>query len=253
MAALTLPRLHWGPTDSPHRALIVHGLGSSAQTCWRIGEALADAGWSATAVDLRGHGQAPRATSYRIADFADDLSHTLPTGEGSWDVVIGHSIGAASAIVAQDRRPDWASRLVLIDPAITVDPARRAAVLAGQLHAHDHLTEEEVSAENPHWHPMDIELRVWSNRQASRFALERAVADNDDWDVEREALSLQIPTLVIGGDPAVDSMFTGEQATRVVAKNSLIHHVVISGAGHSVHRDRPEHTLQALREFVEST
>ena len=90
MVALTLPRLHWGPKDSELTALIVHGLGSSAATTWQLSEALAEAGWSATAVDLRGHGLAPRGTSYRIDDFAEDLAATTPEGGGSWDVVIGH-------------------------------------------------------------------------------------------------------------------------------------------------------------------
>jgi pimeloyl-ACP methyl ester carboxylesterase len=213
---------------------------------WQVGQALAERGWCATAVDLRGHGVAPRAGTYRIDDFAEDLSKTRPVSGTTWDLVIGHSIGAAASMVAQITALGWASRLVLLDPALTVGPERRDMILAGQLHAHDHITEDDVREQNPHWHPQDIELRVVSNRQASRFALERAVLDNADWDRENQAQALTIPTLIVGGDPKVDSMFTGERAERVVSGNPQINHVVIEGAGHSVHRDRPQQTLDAI-------
>lgn len=246
MVAITLPRIRWGQIGAPKHVLFVHGLGSSAQTMWRLGEAFASNGWCATAIDLRGHGNAPRTGSYRISDFADDLLLTNPTHQGNWDVVVGHSIGAASAVVAASSDKDWTKRLVLLDPAITVGPERRQMVIDGQRYAHDHLTEDEVRQENPHWHPLDIEQRVIAAKQASRFALEQAVLDNSDWNTESHAEALSVPTLVVGGDPAIDSMFTGDHAERVLASNSLITHTVIPGTGHSPHRDKTEETLEAM-------
>jgi pimeloyl-ACP methyl ester carboxylesterase len=250
MVELELPRLHWGDPRAPRRALMVHGLGSSAHTCWQIAEALAEAGWSVTAVDLRGHGYAPRASSYRISDFALDLEHTLPRESGSWDLVIGHSIGAASAVVASAHHPSWAKKLVLLDPALLLGEERKEIVRTGQLYGHDQLTEEEVRRDNPHWHPLDVEFRVWSHRTASRFAVEHAVLDNPQWDVVAEAKSVSVPTLVVGGDPAVDSMFTGDHAEDVLSANPNMSMVVIEGAGHSVHRDRPAQTIAAILAFA---
>jgi hypothetical protein len=114
------------------------------------------------------------------------------------------------AVVAAAIDKDWTKKLVLLDPALRVSPERQQMVIDGQRYAHDHLTEDEVRAENPHWHPLDIEHRVTAPKQASRFALEKAVFDNADWNTESHAASLTMPTLVVGGDPAVDSMFTGE-------------------------------------------
>lgn len=250
MVTLTLPRLHWGDPGATQRVLMIHGLGSSAQTCWQLMEALADDGWSATAVDLRGHGYAPRASRYRIEDFANDILHTTPVGGGSWDLVIGHSIGAASAVVAAATNHEWTNALVLLDPALLVGEERKQRIRSGQMYGHDQLTEDEVGAENPHWHPLDVELRVWSHRTASRFALEHAVLDNPVWDVVEQAQSLRVPTLVIGGDPEVDSMFTGNHAEAICRANPSIHHVVIEGAGHSVHRDKPRETIEAIRRFI---
>ena len=103
-----------------------------------------------------------------------------------------------------------------------------------------------MRAENPHWHPIDIQQRVTAPKQASRFALEQAVLDNTDWNTESHAAALTIPTLVVGGDPAVDSMFTGSHAEAVLASNPLITHTVIPGTGHSLHRDKPHETLEAI-------
>ena len=250
MSALTLPRLVWGQPNAPRHALIVHGLGSSAQTCWRLGEALAGWGFLATAVDLRGHGYAPRGSRYRIQDFAEDLAGTTPAVAAPWDVVIGHSIGAASAVVAAQHHPDWTRKLVLLDPALTLGEERKKLVHQGQLDGHDRLTEADVARDNPHWHPLDIELRIWSAKTASRFALEHAVIDNPVWDVSEQAKSLTQETLVIGGDPEVDSMFTGDHAEDILRANPQMTHTVIAGAGHSPHRDQPEATLQALQGFV---
>ena len=123
-------------------------------------------------------------------------------------------------------------------------------VRTGQLYGHDQLTEEEVRRDNPHWHPLDVEFRVWSHRTASRFAVEHAVLDNPHWDVVAEAKSVSVATLVVGGDPAVDSMFTGEHAQDVLSANPHFSMVVIEGAGHSVHRDRPAQTVSASLDFA---
>jgi pimeloyl-ACP methyl ester carboxylesterase len=164
--------------------------------------------------------------------------------------VIGHSIGAASAVVASSSDPGWAKKLVLLDPALLLGEERKELVRTGQLHGHDHLTEEEIRRDSPHWHSLDIELKLWSHRTASRFAVEHAVLDNPNWDVVAEAKAVSVPTLIIGGDPAVDSMFTGEHADDVLGANPLLSLVVIEGAGHSVHRDRPAETIRAIIDFV---
>lgn len=275
MSAVTLPRRHWGPVDSDRRALLVHGLGSSAHTMWRIADSLADVGWSVDAVDLRGHGDAPRTSSYRIDEFAADLATTRPRSAGSgryradahadahthadadatadqggtWDVVVAHSIGGAAAVVAAAAHPRWTERLVLLDPALHANDEARQAILHRQLAAKDAITVEQVAAENPHWHPLDVELRVQAVHAASRFALEHAVLDNPDWDATPHLPHLAQRTLIVGADPARGALFAGELAARALAANPLIEQTVVP-AGHNVHRDAPVETLAALHDWL---
>jgi pimeloyl-ACP methyl ester carboxylesterase len=105
---------------------------------WRYGAWLADAGWHATAVDLRGHGTAPRALDYTIDAYASDVLHTAaPDGE-PWDLVIGHSLGGAAAPgergdpgVDAATRPDRPG-----DPPLRPRPHRRGQQPAALVRRH---------------------------------------------------------------------------------------------------------------------
>lgn len=245
-AALTLPRRSWGDPSSVRHALLVHGLGSNADLMWRYGTALADDGWHAESVDLRGHGTAPRALDYTIAAYAADLAITRPGRGGTWDLVIGHSLGGAASTVAAAADPEWTRRLVLVDPAIHLAGRDRDIVRRAQDRAFADTSEAAVRAEHPDWHENDIELKALSAQQASRWAVTQTTVQNPEWDERAAASALAVPTHVIAADPAVYSIFQGALADAVL-DNPHVSMSVVAGAGHSPHRDRPEETLALLR------
>lgn len=249
-APLTLPRICWGDPASDRRALLVHGLGSSAALMWRVGAALADEGWHATAVDLRGHGDAPRALDYSVAAYAADLVATAPEHGGPWDAVIGHSLGGASSTAVSASFPEWTRRLVLLDPAILVGGRDATIVRRSQERAFADNRVELVQQEHPHWHPQDWELKVDAVHRASAWAVEQTSVQNTPWDVTEDAARLTVPTHVIASDPEVYSIFTGDVAASVLASNPLITMSVVAGSGHSLHRDKPDETIRQLREAL---
>ncbi len=246
MTFVSLPRTVWGAKGAEQRALLVHGLGSLGESCWQIAMALASRKWSATAVDLRGHGSAPDGPSYRIRDFAEDLVRTEPPQGSQWDVVIGHSIGAASALFAAAMKSDWTRKLILLDPALKLGATSRREVLENQRNGHLHQKLEDLTALHPSWHPRDVELKLLGQKSARLFALEHAVLDNKPWDETDTAKKIKIPTHVIGADPLRGSMFCNDYAKRVVGQNANISYEIISGAGHSIHRDKPKETIAAI-------
>lgn len=250
-APLTLPRLSWGDPSSDRRALLVHGLGSNGALMWRFGLALADAGWHADAVDLRGHGSAPRALDYSIDAYAADLRMTRPRDGMGWDLVVAHSLGGAAATVVSASAPGWTRRLVLIDPAIHLAPRDRDIVRASQERSFADPTVEAVRAEHPGWHPHDVELKALSARQASPWAVEQTSIQNPAWDVRDAASRLSVPTHIIGSDPKVYSIFTGALAEEVLA-NPAVTMSVVTGAGHSPHRDKPEATIAEFLKVVDA-
>ncbi|MDX2375892.1 alpha/beta hydrolase [Microbacterium sp. LRZ72] len=249
-APLTLPRTSWGAPAAPRRALLVHGLGSTGALMWRFGATLADEGWRAIAVDLRGHGTAPRALDYTIAAYAADLAHTVPDAGEPWDLVIGHSLGGAAAVVAGAEHPGWARRLVLVDPGIVVDERDGEVIRASQQAAFAHPSEATIRAEHPGWHPHDVELKAVAAVQASRHAVEQTGIQNSPWDVRAHAIRVTVPAHVIAADPAVYSLFSGPVAEGILAANPLFTLTTVAGAGHSPHRDKPDETMRMLREIL---
>ncbi|MFI8631519.1 alpha/beta fold hydrolase [Microbacterium sp. NPDC077663] len=246
---VTLPRLGWGDPRADRQALLVHGLGSTGALMWRYAVALADAGWRVEAVDLRGHGTAPRALDYSIDAYATDLVHTGPSDDEPWDLVLGHSLGGAAATVAAADTPAWTRHLVLVDPAIHLADADRDVVRASQEQAFADTSVAAVRAAHPEWVELDVELKAVAAAQASRWAVEQTSEQNDTWDVREAASRLTVPTHVIGGDPAVYSIFTGELA-RQVLQNPVVTMAVVAGTGHSPHRDDPDAAAAALLDAV---
>lgn len=220
----------------------MHGLGSNGALMWRFGVALADAGWLAEAVDLRGHGRAPRALDYSIDAYAADLRLTRPHDGLGWDLVVAHSLGGAAATVVAASDAGWTRRLVLIDPAIHLAARDREIVRASQERSFADPTTAAVRAEHPHWHAHDVELKALSAQQASPWAVEQTSVQNSAWDVRDAAAALTVPTHVIGSDPKVYSIFSGALADEVL-RNPVVTMSVIPGAGHSPHRDKPAATI----------
>jgi len=95
---------------------LVHGLGASAATWGPFVERLAATGrFTVTTVDLRGHGESPRADSYGVDDMAADLVESLPSG---LDSVVGHSLGGAVLYRAAARLAP--GRAVYLDPGFAL-------------------------------------------------------------------------------------------------------------------------------------
>jgi pimeloyl-ACP methyl ester carboxylesterase len=212
------------------RALLLHGINGDAGVWWRFSPALAELGFSVTTVDLRGHGSSPRARSYRMQDYADDLP-------GGWDLVVGHSLGGVIATVAASRG-GFAHRLLLIEPVLELGAHEHNLVAADQL-AELEASEAAVAAAHPLWDPRDVAAAHAAAGRADRGAVESTFAHNRPWSFSALARALTVPTTIVAGDPEVVTMSPASH----VADSPAITHEVVPGSGHSPHRDRPERVL----------
>jgi len=113
--------------DGERHVALVHGLGADGATLRPIVDRFVATGsYTVTTVDLRGHGESDRASSYRLGDFADDVASALPRGLHG---VVGHSLGGSVLVRAVDRlQPRTA---VYLDPGFSL--ALPTTGLAGRL------------------------------------------------------------------------------------------------------------------------
>jgi pimeloyl-ACP methyl ester carboxylesterase len=173
---------------------------------------------------------------YRFTDFADDA---VSLG-ASWDLLVGHSLGGAIAVVALRKYPNLATRAILIDPALQLRPEASGPFLQETLNTIANIDPPAIAAANPNWHPRTIQARIDSYREVDAGAVTAIVEGNQPWDVLADAAQLAVPVHVIAADPAKGASFSAAVGDRLHAANPQWTYEVVPGASHSVHRDCPQ-------------
>lgn len=119
------------PSDHPP-LLIAHGLFGSGRNWGVIARRLADSRAVIT-VDMRNHGDSPRAPSQSYPDMAGDLAEVILAHGGIADV-LGHSMGGKAAMVLALTQGGLLRKLVVADiapVAYSHDQSRNVAAMAG--------------------------------------------------------------------------------------------------------------------------
>ncbi|MEA2058092.1 MAG: alpha/beta hydrolase [Actinomycetota bacterium] len=222
---------------------MLHGLGSAGSAWWRIGSDLAARGVPSLAPDLRGHGGSPHPEDLRVTSYAHDVTRTCPD---PWDLVIGHSLGGAVAVVACAGSPAFAQALLLVDPAIDLPPGVHAQVREDlTAEATDPPSVAELLATNPQWAAEDARRKHEAILATGPEVMQGTFDDNDPWDLGDQLADLDIPVHVLGADPERGALFEADLSERLRARKANLTFEVIRGAGHSVYRDDPGAVLDA--------
>ncbi len=122
-AGIRLAADTFGDPNAPV-VLMLHGGGQTRHAWHGTATSLADAGWRAITVDLRGHGQSthPRPPTYALEDFAADVRALIATIAED-PVVVGASLGGIASLLALTESPAApAAGLVLVDVAHRFQP-----------------------------------------------------------------------------------------------------------------------------------
>src|SRR5207253_934295 len=109
-------RLHVarGPAHGPPLVLL-HGITRRWNDFAPLLPALA-ARWEVFALDHRGHGLSDRAGRYGLGDYAADAAAWLAASVRESAVVVGHSLGALTALLVAQAERERVRGLVLEDP-----------------------------------------------------------------------------------------------------------------------------------------
>ncbi|HJP71245.1 MAG TPA: alpha/beta fold hydrolase [Candidatus Limnocylindria bacterium] len=260
---VTLATHEWPPAQADAGAaapvaVLVHGVTGWHRTWWRVGPALAHAGWRVIAVDQRGHGRSPRIAGHAgVAEWTADLAAAIEGIGAPADVLIGHSLGAAVSAELAYLRPELVRRLVLEDPpALTRadDTGWQQNLEREMLDAHadfDGEVARELAA-NPRWQPEDARQDVEGKQLADRDGLLASFRRETGARVPALVQLITVPTLYVLGDEQ-RSVYRGDARRRLAHELPPNARLAVADAGHTIHRDQFEWYMATVVDWLRST
>jgi len=264
-----------GPEDGP-TVVLLHGGGQTRHSWTGTWRALADAGWRAWSVDLRGHGDSEWSPEgdYSLDGFAGDVL-AVSKSVGRAPILVGASLGGLASLVAVAEAPaqaEVASALVLVDVAHRVETAGReriGAFMGGNLDGFASLEEaaDAIAAYNPHRpRPSNLSGLAKNLRQRDdgrwvwhwdpQFVIGKFGSDDetrssviDPARLEGAVDALTIPALLVRGRSS--DLLSEEGARDFLARAPHAEFADVAGAGHMVAGDRNEIFNRAILGFLD--
>ena len=264
-----------GPVDGP-TIVLLHGGGQTRHSWAGTWQLLADSGWRAWSVDLRGHGDSDWAPdgNYALDAFAGDV-RAISRSLARPPVLVGASLGGISSLVAVAEAPvqaEVARALVLVDVAHRMETEGRdriGAFMTGNLDGFASLDEaaDAIAAYNPHRpRPTDLSglaknLRqredgrwVWHwdprfvrGKFGSADETRSSVVDPDRLGHAVDVLT--VPTLLVRGRSS--DLLSEEGVRDFLQRVPHAEFADVAGAGHMVAGDRNEVFNQAILGFID--
>lgn len=256
-------RLHYHRTGGEKPAIVMaHGITDNG-LCWsRLARQL-EHSFDVIMVDARGHGLSDKPESnYTAHDHAKDLAELIQALGLEQPIVIGHSMGGASAAILAESYPEHVDRLILEDPAwfppdvgAEVDQAadiQRRQEWQERIVWRKSLSIEEVTAatrrENPLWSDEEFPAHSEAKYQVSPQVVQFIQASVKPW--WEVVPGLRCSTLVLTGDVERGAIITEGMAEKIHALNSRVEVVRLARAGHNVRREQFDAFVHHVRRFL---
>ncbi|WP_197519430.1 alpha/beta fold hydrolase [Mycobacterium sp. E2327] len=260
--------------DPQARAVVfLHGGGQTRRSWAKAASAVAQRGFQAVTIDLRGHGESDWSSEgdYRVVSFAADVQEVLRTLPPQ-PVLVGASLGGFTTMLLEgELAPGTASAVVLVDivPNMEQSGANRIHNFMAERVESGFASLDEVAdaiAEyNPHRpRPTDLDgLTTNLRRRGDRwywhwdpqFISGTApyppfeVTDADRMHTAVEAIVRNgVPMLLVRGQ--VSDLVSQERADEFLARFPQVEFTDVRGAGHMVAGDRNDIFAEAVLDFL---
>jgi pimeloyl-ACP methyl ester carboxylesterase len=261
-----------GDPDAP-AVVFLHGGGQTRRSWGKAAAAVAERGWQAVTVDLRGHGESDWSedADYRLTAFALDIQEVLRHVPAQ-PVLVGASLGGfTTMLLAGEISPGIARAAVLVDIVPNMDPGGANRIhnfMADRMKTGFESLDEvaDMIAEyNPHRpRPTDLDgLRTNLRRRGDRWywhwdpkfisntaslpPIELADLDRMNAAVET-ILAGDVPMLLVRGQ--MSDLVSQERADEFLARFPQVDFVDVQGAGHMVAGDRNDLFADAVLDFL---
>lgn len=255
--------------DGDRRVVFLHGLFGRGKNFTRIAKGLQPE-CTSLLVDLPNHGGSEWTADFDYRDMADHVADELRAdfaSEGPVDV-IGHSMGGKVAMVLALRHPDLVDRLVVedISPVGTDADGAKASGDSEFDHLLSSLRALDLDALDGRSAADDALAGPIPNRTVRGFLLQnlRSGEEGLSWEPNLELLHdslgtiggfpdlgdarFERPVLWVGG--ADSDYIRPEYGDAMRALFPRAARVMIKGAGHWIHSQKPEEFIAVLRGFL---
>ena len=251
-----------GPRDGDP-VVLLHGWGASLYMYRHALDALPRMGLRSIAVDLRGFGLSSRVArrgAYSLSEYIGDLTALLDHLQLERPAIIGQSMGGGLTLRFALKKPDRASRIVLINPSSLVPlrflpivrtmPRAVVAALGSRVVPRwaIRFTLERIAYGNPKIvTEQDID-EYWAPTQLPGYTVAaRAALSEFDWSVvsNEEANALAVPALVLLGKSDRLIANTEHAARRLNGAQ-----VRVLAGGHCVHEENPGESYRVIGDFL---
>lgn len=237
--------------------LIAHGLFGSARNWGVIARRLADSR-DVYAVDMRNHGDSPRATSHSYPDLAADLAEVIRHIGAPADL-LGHSMGGKAAMQLALTQPDLIRRLIVADiapVAYTHDQTRHIDAMRA-------LDLTNLTTRGEADHRLSALIEDAALRAFFLQSLDLKAEGGPRWRLNLDVLEAEMPNIV--GWPGTIGQFvrpalflTGADSSYVKPEyRDLIRALFpaarfarIPDAGHWLHAEKPREFEETVRVFL---
>jgi pimeloyl-ACP methyl ester carboxylesterase len=247
--------------------VLLHGGGQTRHSWVRTAERLAVKGYTAVALDARGHGDSEwdPGKDYLLDAFVDDLLAFIATLTAP-PVLVGASLGGITALTAVGEHPGTARGLVLVDVVLQLESEgvrRIREFMTARPDGFGSLEEvaDAIAAYNPlrkrprnlgglrknvrlgpdgrwhwHWDPAFMNIDDEPQRRSTAARLRAAAA------------GVKVPTLVVHG--AQSDVVSEAGLTDILERIPTARAVNVAAAGHMVAGDDNDVFAAALEEFL---
>jgi pimeloyl-ACP methyl ester carboxylesterase len=248
--------------------ILIHGFGTSSFLWRNIAPAITEAGHTAYAVDLFGHGESDRPfdADFGIAAQAEYLDAAMTALRVARGIIVGVDIGGDVALRLAATRPERVEKLVLINtPAFDEIPARDITQMQRSTAKFAFRTTRGIlgaapliegvlkgSVSDPDtFMPVKLIARylapfVGKDGVSHLLTLASSITEDDMEEIDLR--TIHVPALVIWGDR--DGWLDAKIADRLVNALPDGRLVRLPGVGRLVPEESPERMAELLLEFM---
>ena len=240
--------------------IILHGLLGCGRNWASIAKKISAQGWRAITIDLRNHGESPHSDQMAYPLLAQDIEEVIASLNIEKPIVLGHSMGGKVAMALALRKPRSVGGLIIADIAprqyvksneyfIEQMLALNLKVVKNRSHADELLTER---VQDPVFRSFLLQNLYASDHGYQWRPNLHGILQNMpalmDFPFETHHASYGGPVLCISGEKS--EYF--ENADKILIREFFpeARNVMIKGASHWVHADKPEIFFLSVSNFL---